>query len=84
MDREGPRQRAVVIRTLGDLGEQSQLYAYCDACRHSTQLALRERCGPQLSLKRLQGRLRCSHCGARAAQTFSLQLGDPSGPIFDI
>ena len=80
MDREGPRQRAVVIRTLGDLGAQSQLYAYCDACRHSTQLdlaALRERYGPQLSLKRLRGRLRCSHCGARAAQTFHVWDAGP-------
>ena len=80
MDREGPRQRPVAIRTLGDLAAQSQLYAYCDACRHSTQLdlaALRERYGPQLSLKRLRGRLRCSHCGARAAQTFHVWDAGP-------
>jgi hypothetical protein len=80
VDREGARQRPVAIRTLGDLGEQSQLYAYCDACRHSAQLdlaALRERCGPQLPLKRLQGRLRCSHCGARAAQTFHVWDAGP-------
>jgi hypothetical protein len=80
VDRQGPRQRPVAIRTLGDLGEQSQLYAYCDACRYSTQLdltALRERYGPQLSLKRLQARLRCSHCGARAAQTFHVWDAGP-------
>jgi hypothetical protein len=58
MRREQASQEPVVIRTLGDLGERNELYAYCDACRHSRQLdlaALRDRYGPQLSLKRLQG-----------------------------
>jgi hypothetical protein len=79
VDREGPRQRAVAIRTLGDLGEQSQLYAYCDACRHSAQLdlaALRERCGPQLSLARtaVRARRRRSMLGT-PARTPELSLG---------
>jgi hypothetical protein len=54
VEREEPRQRPVVIRTIGDLGERNQLYACCDACRHTSRLdlaALRERYGPQLSLK---------------------------------
>jgi hypothetical protein len=65
VDREGPRQQPVAIRTLADLGAQSQLDAYCNACRHSSRLdlaELRERYGPDLSLEALRARLR-----ARAA-----------------
>jgi hypothetical protein len=57
-------QRTVTIRTIGDLGECDQLYAYCSACRHNSQLdlaALRERYGPQLSLKNMRARLACLH-----------------------
>jgi hypothetical protein len=72
MDAKQPRQRPIVIRTLGDLGERNELYAYCDSCRHSSQLdlaELRERYGPDLSLKTLRARLRCSRCGARSVET---------------
>jgi hypothetical protein len=66
------RQRPVAIRTLGDLGERDQLYAYCNVCRHSSALdvvALRERYGAQFSIT-LRSRLRCSRCGARSADAF--------------
>jgi hypothetical protein len=72
VEREEPRQRPIVIRTLGDLGERNELYAYCDSCRHSSRLdlaELRERHGPDLSLNALRSRLRCSRCGARSAET---------------
>ena len=80
-------QRAVAIRTLGDLGEQSQLYAYCDACRHSSQLdlaALRERCGPKLSFKSLRARLRCSRCGARSTRDFPCLGCRPARPSLSL
>jgi hypothetical protein len=76
------RQRTVAIPTIGDLGERNHLYAYCNACRHSSRLdlaALRERYGPQLSLKSLRARLRCSRCGARFIETFHvLDAGPPT------
>jgi hypothetical protein len=75
-----PSQQPVAIRTLADLGAQSQLYAYCNACHHSSQLdltALRERYGPQLSLNSLQTRLRCSRCGARSVETFHVWDAGP-------
>jgi hypothetical protein len=82
VEREGPRQRPVAIRTLGDLGERTQLFAYCSRCRHSSELdlsALRERHGVQLSLKRLRARLRCSRCGARSVETMHVwDVGPPT------
>jgi hypothetical protein len=72
MDRDQTSQGPVAIRTIGDLGEHSQMYAYCNACRHSSELALaalRECCGSDLSLKTLRARLRCSRCGARSVET---------------
>jgi hypothetical protein len=73
-----------VIRTIGDLGERDQLYAYCEVCRHSRQLdlpELRERYGPELSLKVLRARLRCSRCGARGGQAFHVwHAGRPGRP----
>jgi hypothetical protein len=75
-----PRQKPVTIRTIAEIGDHSQLYAYCDACRHRRQLdlaALRERYGPQLPLKRLQGRLCCSHYGARR-RLFTFGMPDPT------
>jgi hypothetical protein len=80
MDRDRPSQRRVAIRTLGDLGEHNELYAYCDSCRHSRQLDLadlRERYGPELSLKGLRARLRCSRCGARRGQAFHVWDAGP-------
>jgi len=73
MARDQSRQRPLVIRTIGDLGERDHLYAYCNACRHSSQLdlaALRQRYGERLSLRSLRARLRCSRCGARSVETF--------------
>jgi hypothetical protein len=80
MEHEQPRQRAVAIRALGDLGERDQLYAYCNTCRHSSQLdlaALREHYGARLSFKRLRAQLRCSRCGERSAQTFHVWNAGP-------
>ena len=78
-----PRQRTVAIRTLGDLGERDQLYAYCRTCRHSSLLdlaALRQHYGAQFSLTRLRARLRCSRCGARSADAFHVwDVGSPNG-----
>jgi hypothetical protein len=82
MERERPSQRTVSIQTLGDLGERTQLFAYCSRCRHSSELdlsALRERHGVQLSLKRLRARLRCSRCGARSVETMHVwDVGPPT------
>jgi hypothetical protein len=75
-------QRPVAIRILGDLGERDQLYAYCSACRHNRRLdlaALRERYDPQLSLKSLRARLRCSRCGARSIETSHVWDAGPQG-----
>jgi hypothetical protein len=81
MDRDRTSQRPVSIRTIGDLGERNQLYAYCSRCRHSRQLdlqALRERYG-EVSLTSLQARLRCSRCGARSVETTHVwDAGPPS------
>jgi hypothetical protein len=82
MDRDRPSQRPVSIRTIGDLSERNQLYAYCSRCRHSRQLdlaALRKRYGPDLSLKRLRVRLRCSRCGARSVETSHVWDAGPHG-----
>jgi hypothetical protein len=80
---DGPRQRPIAIRMLGDLGERERLYAYCNVCRHSGRLdlvALRKRYGAQLSLNSLRGRLRCSRCGARVAQAFHMwNVDSPTG-----
>ena len=77
-----PSQWPVAIRSIGDLGERSHLYAYCNACRHSSELdlsALRERYGVQLSLKRLRARLGCSRCGARSVETMHVwDVGPPT------
>jgi hypothetical protein len=75
-------QRTVATRTIGDLGERDQLYAYCSACRHSARLdlaALRDRYGPQLALKSLRARLRCSRCGARSIETSHVWDAGPHG-----
>jgi hypothetical protein len=75
-------QRTVAIRTIGDLGERDQLYAQCSACRHSARLdlaALRDRYGPQLALKSLRARLRCSRCGARSTETYHVWDAGPHG-----
>jgi hypothetical protein len=80
VEREGPRQRPIVIRTIGDLGERNELYAYCDACRHSNRLdlaELREWYGPNLSLKALRRRLRCSRCGGRSVEVFHVWDAGP-------
>jgi hypothetical protein len=61
------RQQPVVIRTIADLGPNVRLLAYCHACRHCSDLDVRElleRYGP-LTLIKLRDRLRCSGCGAR-------------------
>jgi hypothetical protein len=82
MERDRTSQRTVAIRTIGDLGERDQLYAYCSACRHSSQLdltVLRERYGPQLSLTDLRARLRCSRCGARSIETSHVWDAGPHG-----
>jgi hypothetical protein len=82
MDRDRTSQGPVAIRTIGDLGEHSQMYAYCNACRHSSELdlaALCERYGPQLTLTHLRARLRCSRCGARSVETFRVwNVGAPT------
>ena len=82
MENERQRQRPVSTGALGDLGERDQLYAYCNACRHSGQLdlaALREHYGAQLSFKRLRARLRCSRCGARSVETMHVwNVGPPT------
>jgi hypothetical protein len=74
-------QRPIAIQTIGDLGERDQLYAYCEVCRHGRQLDLaepRERYGPELSLKGLRARLRCSRCGAGGGQAFHVwDMGSP-------
>jgi hypothetical protein len=83
MDDVPKRQRPIAVEAIGDLGERGQLYAYCDACRHSVRLdldGLRERYGAQLSLKRLRAKLRCSRCGGRSVETFHVwDNGPPSG-----
>jgi hypothetical protein len=81
MDRHRPIQRPVAIRALGDLGECDHMYAYCNRCRHSSQLdleALRERYG-NVTLKRLRARLRCSRCGARSVEMFHVWGAGPHG-----
>ena len=74
-------QQPIAVRILGDLGERSQLYAYCNACRRSSQLdpaALCERYG-NLTLKRLRARLRCAGCGGRSVEMFHVwDVGSPT------
>jgi hypothetical protein len=80
MDRDRTSQGPVAIRTINDLGEHSQMYAYCNACRHSSQLdvaALRERYGSDLSLKSMRARLRCSRCGARCVDVMHVWDAGP-------
>ncbi len=74
------RTKPVAIRALGDLAERSQLYAYCAACRHSSQLdlaGLRERHGSDLSLRKLRARLRCSRCGAHSVDVMHVWDAGP-------
>jgi hypothetical protein len=80
MPADRPSQRPVTISTLGDLGERSELYAYCGSCHHSRRLdlaELRERYGLDLSLRRLRARLRCSRCGGRSVETFHVWDAGP-------
>jgi hypothetical protein len=82
MARDRRQQRTVAIRTIGDLGDRNQLYAYCEACRHNSQLdlaALRKRYGRQLALKDLRARLRCSRCSARSIETSHVWDAGPHG-----
>ena len=54
--------------------------AYCNSCRHSSRLGLaelRERYGPDLSLKGLRARLRCSRCGGRSVEVFHVWDAGP-------
>jgi hypothetical protein len=74
------RQRPVAIRAIGDLGERAHLYAYCNACRHSSHLdlaALCERYGAQLALTSLRARVRCSRCGAHSVEMFHVWDAGP-------
>jgi hypothetical protein len=69
-NRNNMAREPIAIRTLGDMSPQSDLHAHCSACGWSNRLdvpELRRRHGA-LSFDSLEGRLRCSRCGRRAAR----------------
>jgi hypothetical protein len=78
-DNDRPCQQPVPIKTVGDLaGTRTELFAYCNACRHSAQLDLEALCveyGRRLSLPRMRSRLRCSRCGTRCPEIMHVWKG---------
>jgi hypothetical protein len=44
MDRDRTSQRPVATRTIGDLSQHSQMYAYCNVCRHTAASWTSQRC----------------------------------------
>jgi hypothetical protein len=62
-------------QTLATLPQWFVIHARCGACRHQAPLERRgiaRRCGLDLSLARLAGRLKCRECGNRSGNLLLL------------
>ena len=75
----------IVSRRLGDMCDRSTLHAYCRRCDHTVELdrALLIAQHGDLLIDDLQGRLRCSGCGARDVgllRGWNAQLGYRHAP----
>lgn len=71
-----PRKPPADFR-LSDLAHWHLVYARCAECGHETSLDHAEikRGRSRLSLlKELEGKLKCSRCGARSGHTISIEL----------